>query len=217
MVAQIRANILESTETVAAFFQEIKAKYGIPLAGICDMLASNLAAFKKMFPGVLLLICHFHFLRSIGKDFLEYETLKLQTILKQYDVNQRLKELLTRCQEKIKGNLELAHYLTHDEEEYLSSFQQLPGVVKAYCKIQWILAYKQELNGYGMPFDRSEFVYLQRMEMTYNSLKEHFFDIKELSELKLFLASILEDPDLRKWMGVMRKKIEDFDTLREMM
>ena len=29
----------ESTENVAAFFREIKEKYGNPLAGICDMLA----------------------------------------------------------------------------------------------------------------------------------------------------------------------------------
>lgn len=84
----------ESTESVAAFFREIKEKYGNPLAGICDMLASNLAAFKEVFPGVLLLICHFHFLRSIGKDFLEYETIKLQHILKQYNVNQRRKSVV---------------------------------------------------------------------------------------------------------------------------
>ena len=40
----------ESTESVAAFFREIKKKYGSPLAGICDLLASNLAAFKEVFP-----------------------------------------------------------------------------------------------------------------------------------------------------------------------
>jgi len=207
----------ESTESVAAFFSEIKEKYGSPLAGICDMLASNLAAFKEVFPDVLLLICHFHFLRAIGKDFLEYETIRLQQILKQYDVNQRLKGLLRNCKEKIDADLTLSHYLEYDEGGYRSSFQQFPGVVKAYCKIQWILACEQELNGYGAPFDRSEFVYLQRMRKTYESLKEHAFDDDELSELKFFLASILEDPILKKSMKAIEKKIVDFDCLRSIM
>jgi hypothetical protein len=207
----------ESTESVAAFFKEIKETYGNPLAGICDMLASNLAAFKQVFPGVLLLICHFHFLRAVGKDFLEYEIIKLQHILKQYKVNQRLKELLKNCKEKIDANPTLSNYLKYNEAGYRSSFQQFPGVVKTYCKIQWILAYEQELNGYGAPFDRSEFVYLERMRKTYESLKEHSFDVKELSELKFFLASVLEDPDLKKHIKAIEKKIEDFDNLRSIM
>jgi len=156
-------------------------------------------------------------LRSVGKDFLEYETIRLQNILKQYDVNQRLKELLRNCKEKIDANPMLSHYLEYDEAEYRSSFQKFPGIVKTYCKIQWILAYEQELNGYGAPFDRSEFVYLQRMRKTYESLKEHSFDVEELSELKFFLASILEDPDLKKHMKAIEKKIEDFDQLRFIM
>lgn len=207
----------ESTESVAAFFKEIKEKYGSPLAGICDLLASNLAAFKEVFPDVLLLICHFHFLRAIGKDFLEHETIKLQHILKQYDVNQRLKGLLKKCKEKIDANSILSHYLEYDEKGYRSSFQEFPGVVQAYCKIQWILAYGQELNGYGAPFDRSEFVYLERMRKTYESLKDHSFDVEELSELKFFLASILEDSDLKEYMKAIKKKIEDFDRLRFIM
>lgn len=36
----------ESTDTVAAFLSELKEKYGSPLAGICDMLSPNLAAFR---------------------------------------------------------------------------------------------------------------------------------------------------------------------------
>jgi len=207
----------ESTENVAAFFREIKEKYGNPLAGICDMLASNLAAFKEVFPDVLLLICHFHFLRSIGKSFLEDEIIGLQHILKQYDVNQRLKRLLRNCKEKIDVNPTLSHYLEYDEAEYKSSFQKFPGVVKTYCKIQWILAYEQELNGYGAPFDRSEFVYLQRMRKTYEALKELSCDVEELSELKFFLASILEDPNLKQYIKTIEKKIEDFDHIRFIM
>ncbi|WP_290646608.1 hypothetical protein, partial [Aquabacterium sp.] len=208
----------ESTETVASFMRELKEKYGTPLAGICDMLASNLAAFREVYPGVLLLICHFHFLRSVGKDFLEYENTKLQNILKQYAITKRLNEFVKKCKESIETNQQLKDYLTtYNEEKYQSLFQTLPGVIKAYCKALWILAYEQELNGYGFPFDRSNLAYLQRMKKTYDSLKEYSLDFEELSELKFLLASVLEDPDLRRQMTVLEKKVEDFDRLRNIM
>ncbi len=207
----------ESTETVAAFLRELKSKYGDPLAGVCDLLASNLAAFKEVFPSVLLLICHFHFLRSIGKDFLEYETIKLQGFLKQYNVNQRLKEILQDCQQKIEANPLLAHYLTCDEEKCRSEFHLFPKVIQAYYKIRWILAYEQELNGYGHPFDRSEYTYLQRIKRTYDSLQEHSDDSNELSVLTFFLSNLLEDQGLQTQMDAISRKIEDFDYLRNIM
>ena len=207
----------ESTETVSAFLTVLKEKYGNPLAGICDMLASNLAAFQAVFPGIFLLICHFHFLRSIGKIFLENETIRLQSILKQYDVNKRLKEFLKECKEGIEVDPKLSAYLTYSEAHYKSSFQMLPGIVKAYCKVQWILAYEQDLNGYGAPFDRSELAYLQRMKKTYDSLKGYSWDFKDLSELKYLLGCVLEDPNLKQQMASMEKKAADFDELRSIM
>lgn len=96
-------------------------------------------------------------------------------------------------------------------------FQSMPEIIKAYCKALWIIAYEQELNGYGYPFDRSELAYLQRMKKTYNSLKAYPLDSKELSELKFLLASILEDPDLCKHMDALEKKVQDFDYLRTIM
>jgi hypothetical protein len=207
----------ESTETVSAFLRELKKKYGSPLAGICDMLASNLAAFQEVFPGVLLLICHFHFLRSVGKTFLEYENTRLQSILKQYEITKRLKEFVSQCKINIETNPQFADCMKYDEKMYQSSFQTMPEIIKAYCKALWILGYEQELNGYGYPFDRSELVYLQRMKKTYGSLEKSSSDFKELSELRFLLASVLEDPDLCKHMAALEKKIQDFDNLRAIM
>lgn len=206
---------IESTETVAAFFRELKEKYGTPLAGICDMLSSNLAAFREVFPETLLLICHFHFLRALGKDFLEYENIRLHGFLKQYNVTKRLKELLKKYQKSIEIN-ELSSYF-QDEKKCQSSFHTFPAVVQASCIIQWILFYEQELQGYGMPFDRSDFVFLQRIQKAYNYLQEYSTESRELSELKYFLATFLEDTDFKRQMAAMTRKVEDFDRLRTIM
>lgn len=206
----------ESTETVATFLRDLKKKYGDPLAGVCDMLASNLSAFKEVFPSTLLLICHFHFLRGVGKKFLEKDKDLLDGFLEQYGVKSRLKEIAGKCKTIIDSDIELAKFLRCDKNA-CQSIRQLPEIVKAYSMIMWILSYKQELNGYGFPFDRANLAYFQRMRKIYNSLKNAFYDCEKLSELNFFLGSVLTDPKFQKTIATMEKKVSDFDRLRDIM
>ena len=209
----------ESTETVAAFLRELKEKYGAPLAGICDMLASNLAAFQEVFPLVSLLICHFHYLRGLGKNFLEYDNTCLNGFLKQYDVSSRLKEIANKCRATIDADPKLAKYLEYGEKTYQhhSSFLQLPEIVKTYFMVMWIRSYKQELNGYGFPFDRANLVYFQRMNKIFKTFKDSPQACEELSELKYFLSNIFTDPKFKVAMATMEKKVSDFDRVRDIM
>ncbi|MEI8365104.1 MAG: hypothetical protein WCF65_01680 [Parachlamydiaceae bacterium] len=55
------------------------------------------------------------------------------------------------------------------------------------------------------------------MKKTYNSLQEYSLEFKELSELKFLLAAILEDPNLKRQMTAMERKVGDFDHLRTIM
>jgi hypothetical protein len=58
----------EKAEQIIPFLKEIKARYGVPIAAVHDMGSGILAAIKEVFPGVPDFICHFHFLRDVGKD-----------------------------------------------------------------------------------------------------------------------------------------------------
>jgi hypothetical protein len=60
----------EDEEHIVLFLERIKKNFGIPLALVHDMGKAILAAVVKVFPGVADFICHFHFLRDIGNDFL---------------------------------------------------------------------------------------------------------------------------------------------------
>jgi hypothetical protein len=133
----------ESIETVADFLRGIKEKYGNPLAGICDMLASNLTAFQKVFPGILLLICHFHFLRDLGKDWMEYENMLIENFLKTYDTTARLKEFAKKC----KAIIENAKLINKEFKINDTNFKNISPVIQAYSMAIWILEYKEELHG----------------------------------------------------------------------
>lgn len=202
----------ESTETVAEFLRGIKEKCGDPLAGICDMLASNLAAFQKVFPGILLLICHFHFLRDLGKDWMEYENMLVENLLKAYDTTARLKEFAKKC----KIIIEDAQLLSKDFKINDTNFKNLSAVIQAYSMATWVLEYREELHGYGFPFDKTNLVYLQRMKKVFLCLHGHACQ-GELKELYFMLASILQDSKLQKALSSLEQKAIDFDLLRSIM
>ena len=203
----------ESKETVIDFLKTLKEKYGDPLAGISDMLASNLAAFQEVFPLVLLLICHFHFLRDLGRDWMSYENMQLGNFLATYDISKRLREFAKKCKASIEGIPLLAKSL--NEKIDSSNFKSMPHMVQAYSMVIWILGYEQDLHGYGFPFDRSNLVYLQRMKKIFDCLDESSHG--ELEELQLLLACILQDSNLQKTMKSMEEKVTDFDCLRAIM
>ncbi|MES0385829.1 MAG: hypothetical protein ABUJ98_14740, partial [Hyphomicrobium sp.] len=60
----------EDEQHIVPFLRRIKQAYGIPLALVHDMGKGILKAVATVFPEVPDFICHFHFLRDIGKDFL---------------------------------------------------------------------------------------------------------------------------------------------------
>ncbi|MCX6558726.1 MAG: transposase [Candidatus Aminicenantes bacterium] len=88
----------EKTEEIIPFLKEIKARYGVPLAAVHDMGVGILAAVKVVFPGVPDFICHFHFLRDVGKDLLEpdYDAIPAQAdefpLLSAYSLTQWMLE-----------------------------------------------------------------------------------------------------------------------------
>jgi hypothetical protein len=63
----------EKAESIIPFLQKIKREYGDPIALVHDMGKGILAAVATVFKRVPDFICHFHFLRDIGKDLFEEE------------------------------------------------------------------------------------------------------------------------------------------------
>ena len=58
----------EKTESIIPFFKKLKTSFGNPLAIVNDMSSAILNAVKEVFKNSPNFICHYHFLRDIGKD-----------------------------------------------------------------------------------------------------------------------------------------------------
>ena len=205
----------ESTEAVVDFLTKIKKLYGTPLAGVSDMLKANLAAFEIVFPGIKHFICHFHFLRDIGKDMMEYDYATLREGLKRYGTQTRLREISKKLKEAIHpGDIKLLDTLDNDS---LTALSKLPKHLAAHVLTEWVRDFESELHGYGFPFDKSYLVLFQRMREAYQFLRGISLDVEEFAELKIFLSNVVGDPELQYAVSLLEKKSVDFDLLRNAM
>lgn len=86
----------EHSDHIIPFIRKLRSNYGAPVACVHDMGSGILKAVAEVFPGVRDFICHFHFLRDIGKDFLEPAYAQLRKRLRRHATSPRLRARETR-------------------------------------------------------------------------------------------------------------------------
>ncbi|MFZ4441483.1 MAG: transposase, partial [Syntrophales bacterium] len=151
---------------IVPFLRRLKTDYGTPCACVHDMGLGIISAVAEVFPGVRDFICHFHFLRDIGKDVLEPAYNELRKRLRSHSTSARLHALAreTRQQHLDKSNgtapTPLAKAILAGEP--LEDSSLLP-LASTYVLALWVLQGKHSGDGYGFPFDRPLLSFAQRL------------------------------------------------------
>jgi len=107
----------ESCESIVPILEELKSAYGNPAGIICDMSKGILAAIQKIFPKVRVFICHFHWLRDIGKDLLKEDDSFLGSVLRDFEVKKTLSKFSRDFRSLIKNSTFFSTYLAVDIED----------------------------------------------------------------------------------------------------
>ncbi len=207
----------ESTESVSNLLEQVKCGYGNPLALVHDMSKANLSAAQNVFPGIADYVCHFHFLRDIGKDLFGYEEAQIRSILQGNGIKGHLRTLAT----KLKGfiNADQLQWRLGKKTQSLTPeiFCRMEETTIAYLLIEWILDFTEELSGYGFPFDREKLIFIQRMQKVRKLIHALPHSHGYLQTLQRELDGALENPTLIKHATEMEKKAEHFDQLRKIL
>lgn len=209
----------EHADTLIPFLTGIRERYGVPLGLVHDMGRGIFAAVAVVFPGVADYICHFHFLRDIGKDLLEKEYNDLRNGLKKHRVRVLLRQKLKAAGQKSDGDaVKLGSLL----DEGGSGAPLAEWVPMELCRtlIHWILDYPSQLAGYGFPFDRPHQVLFQRLEATCRLLRGMPKPIegragRPLRNLLRLLETATGDGRLKRAAQELARKAEVFDALRQ--
>ena len=184
-----------------------------------------LRAIEQVFPGIPDFICHFHFLRDVGKDLLldDYQTIicrlrkhKVRTLLRQKA--RYLKKKIDRDAEQISA----FKSVLEKTERHPSSFERIPALT-TYALIHWIFESSHPSRGYGFPFDRQHLEFYRRLKTIHDllqnisgiHLRNKAKDNRPFIQLNKLLEKILPDRDLNNAALAITKKTEVFDKLRQ--
>jgi hypothetical protein len=185
----------EKADKIIPFFEKLKTTFGNPLAIVSDMSKAILNAAKQVFKNIQNFICHYHFLRDIGKDLFGKENDTLRNRLKYHGIQglllsqaahnkngvDKYPELInnfvaameeaTEQESTMKDNSvvgELAPVGMDKEATDNIIFNKRSAQAAAYTMIQWAVNGKKEGNGYGFPFDRPYLNFYQRLKSLYS-------------------------------------------------
>lgn len=215
----------EKKEELIPFFRKLKKQYGNPIALVHDMGVAILAAIAVVFPGIADFICHFHFLRDIGKDLLlqDYQTIIKR--LKKCNVRSSLRRKASYLKSKIGEDVETITKFRQALEEgaFTSDCLQRMPTAATYLLINWALESSCQSQGYGFPFDRIHLDFYLRLKEVHHLL-EGISDIHLRNKAKdnapfmrvwQLLDVMMQDKELIDAVARMEAKIKVFDKLRK--
>ena len=206
----------EKAELLIPFLRMIKRQYGEPIALVHDMGRGILSAIDVVFKGVPDFICHFHFLRDIGKDLFEKEYAQIRNGLKKHKIRSVLRQRIKVLDKLIGSDEQAVRCLAAviDRSSIDPSVMAKMPALAAYALIHWCLD-TSGLEGYGFPFDCPHLTFYRRLNVLHGLIDSQLIRNKALSHLWRPLNRIAEDQQLTRSAAGMEKKLETFKKLRE--
>jgi hypothetical protein len=216
----------EHAEHIIPFLRKIKQTYGCPLACVHDMGKGICKAVAKVFSGIRDFICHFHFLRDIGRDYLGAVYRELRNCLRTYAVSTRLCALVRETRQSLmlrdSDSALLAQAINTEQPPENTTLLPLAST---YSLALWALRGKQSGDGYGFPFDRPLLEFAKRLleldrripQLLEMSINDDSCDIQPLVKLKREVSGPANDPVLHQAVLQLNWRCQIFDTLRNAM
>ena len=149
-------------------------------------------AIKEVFRETPDYICHFHFLRYIGKDLLLYDYQIVKWCLKLHNIQtllrQKARYLAGKLPEKSPAMTALKAGLINGD---LKSPDPKVLTAAAYLLIEWAFEAPSQSQGYGFPLDRPHLNFLNRLYEVYNRLGQIIDLHAKAQNIKLMTVSRL--------------------------
>ena len=213
----------ENSDEIVEFLNRIEQLYGRPLAVVSDMGKGIISAVKVVFDNIDHYICHFHFLKAIGKHLFKTEENLLYKQFSKMAISGKLK-ILKRELEKKFSTLSLSPI-----EQYLKTPTDLKQINKkqstemlGYCLILWVLDYASDGDGYSFPFDQSYLQFYLRVNKAIGFISEVSKNYppstnnhKILEKISNILSKIANDSRIKQIVKTYTIKLSVFEKLRQ--
>lgn len=216
----------EHADSIVPFLQQLKCDYGVPIACVHDMGTGILKAVAQVFPDTQDFICHFHFLRDVGKDLLNPAYGQLRKALRSHAATTNLNALIRQARQYIEKQSADTAWLAVaiKDGKDLGKIQQV-SLISAYSLALWCLHGKKSGNGFGFPFDRPLLEFAQRLL----ALNDYLPEVQQwlsdndrignrlFSKLANKISDVVQDPAFAESTKDLQWRCEIFDDLRKKM
>jgi len=211
----------ENSQQLIPFLKNVQAAYGDPIAIVHDMSSAIINSVEFVFSDAKDFICHFHFLKDIGKDLFGVEYTHVRRYLKSF----KTRTVLRKITRELKFYIEQQDKLRCCLKDILKSdlrasvTNKWPTAILLYLLVSWVLEAKTESHGYGFPFDRSHMDFFYRLKEAYATMLalKNKLPIGAPNVPLMAITRVLNDPALRQSIHLMQEKVVVFDQLREAM
>jgi len=216
----------EHADHIVPFLRRLQNDYGTPRACVHDMGVGILKAVAEVFPGIRDFICHFHFLRDIGKDFLDPAYSHLRKRLCSYAISSRLHALVREARQHLsEQNSDPAMLAKAIQSTDPPQDKRLLSLASTYSLALWCLHGKHSGDGYGFPFDRPLLQFAQWLLELNHCLPEflNLFphsdrrDNQLLLKLRREISVVAKDLELCRAVEDLCWRSHVFDRLRKAM
>ena len=216
----------EHADYIVPFLRKLLRDYGPPRACVHDMGLGIIKAVAEVFPGIRDFICHFHFLRDLGKDFLEPAYRELRNRLRHHAISTRLHALVRETRATLSGHgVDIKLLIQALQTGVPLEDPECVPSVASYALALWALQGKKSGNGYGFPFDRPLLEFTVRLltldrrvpevvdRLVTGGLRNH----RPLAKLTKIVTDVVQDQELRHAVEELNWRCQVFDRLREAM
>ncbi len=217
----------EHADHIVPFLQEFKTDYGTPAACVHDMGGGILKAVARVFPDTRDFICHFHFLRDIGKDVIEPAHAKLRSRLRSHATSTRLHALARETRQcLVELGSRCAMLAKTINGAGPAEDAALMPAAATYSLTLWALHGKQSGDGYGFPFDRPLLNFAERLLTLHRRLPELLdllltdeepHEAQAIFKLACEVSYVGGDRSLCRAVEELRWRTSVFDRLRKAM
>jgi hypothetical protein len=217
----------EKSRYIEPFLIKMAGRFGQPVGVVQDMGKGIMNAVQKVFVGVRIYICHFHFLRDIGKDLLGENYDLIRKRLRHYGILTELRKAAGSLEELIDDNFGFIGEFSESLKDGNATTKPL-DLTFAFCVyalIVWILEGKKLGKGYGFPFDRQHLDLTLRLKQSHKHIRKmkrrgvnkQTQGYKTLLKLEKRIIETIDDEEIKKASKEIQKDIKIFDKLREAM
>ncbi len=198
----------EKHAEIVPLLREVRERYGVPCAAICDLRAGILSALGEVFPGVPVAVCRYHFLRDLGKDLMESDHVRLGKVLTTYGIRTALKRVLRTL-----PDYQVA-LLREVESGYCSDPKRL-AVMECRRELESILS-TGDKSGLGFPFTLRHLSFVKACGKALQFLVENNAVAQDegIEEAVCAIQEVVRDPQVLEVQDRL-KEVEDlFESLR---